>query len=107
MTAKDDSLRMKQCPLCAAAYATENFVTIEQTDEAQLVHIQCSSCGAGLLCAMANSDLGMTSIATLTDLSPSDIQRLHGKAPLTDDDVLSLHQFLHNRTNAFVRLITT
>ncbi len=97
---------LRQCPLCGGAYQGSDIVAVEQTDEAELLHLTCGQCQGALLALMTQLPFGMSSIATTTDLSAEDAQRLLDRKPFSPDDVLSFHQFIKTYTASLPELFT-
>jgi hypothetical protein len=97
---------LKQCPLCTGTYQESDIVSVDQTDEAELIHLTCGQCRGALLALMTQLPFGMSSIATTTDLSAADAQRFADRRPFSQDDVLSFHQFITVYTASLPELFT-
>lgn len=86
------------CPLCDASYNPLRARVLEERDEAHLVHIQCASCGSSIVALILSSNLGITSVGLVTDLTGDDVLRFKDELPVTADDILDFHQVLFPRS---------
>lgn len=95
---------LKQCPVCASEYEEDGTSVIEESEEAEVLHLSCRNCRVALLVCNVESPLGMSSIGTLTDLSADDTRRFRERDSFTSDDVLDLHEFLERHISTFPHL---
>lgn len=83
------------CPLCHVHYNPLQAHVIDQRADAHLLHLECQNCGSGVVAAVLNDQLGISSFGLLTDLSSDDTLRCKDDpSPVTTDDVLGLHSLL-------------
>lgn len=83
------------CPLCHVHYTPLQAQVIDQRADAHLLHLECRNCGSGVVAAVLNDQLGISSFGLLTDLSSDDVLKCKDDpSPVTIDDVLGLHAWL-------------
>jgi hypothetical protein len=100
-----DRLRlMRECPLCGGAYQEKQVEIIEENGSGHLVHITCDQCQNAILSLVVVSQIGMSSVGIVTDLSAIDARRLQKRPPVSEDVVLNFHQYL--KSNDLVKSIT-
>lgn len=97
---------LKQCPLCETQYTERSVKIIEQKAESELVHMTCIHCKHAILACIVKSRHGVSSVGMLTDLQVEDVQRLHKKSPLHDNDVLDFHTTLKHFPSTFIHLFS-
>ena len=88
------------CPSCGTHL--ENGKMLEGREEAQLSHYQCQECLHYCLALVFQSQVGVSSVVTITDLNFEDVVRLRGSDVITPDDVLNLHQMLNHKNAALL-----
>lgn len=87
---------MSQCPVCKKNYPKDQADILEQNSTAHLVHITCPSCRHAILAVVVVTQLGMSSVGMLTDLSVADVKRLRQQSDITENEVLDFHTALSN-----------
>jgi len=90
---------MNQCPVCQRQYSEREAKILEEQAGAHLVHITCPHCHNCILAVVVVSQLGMSTVGMVTDLTASDVQRLRARQPVSEDELLGFHQIL--KTNQF------
>lgn len=95
---------LRECPICGDEYLADQVVVVEVEGGNQLVHMTCARCHNALVALMVESALGMSSVGMITDLSVADMNRGREQRPITEEQVLSLHQFLQ-QTYCFETMI--
>ncbi|MBU0731781.1 hypothetical protein KKC88_02775 [Patescibacteria group bacterium] len=96
---RQEALRklISQCPICNAKNSTFNIKVLDEKEDAQLTYIRCRQCGGRLMALiMANGPI-VSSIGLITDLNEDDIIRFRDSGPVTEDDLLKLHENLKGR----------
>jgi hypothetical protein len=97
--AADDQRRVvSSCPLCTGEYASDGIQVLKDECDAQLLHLTCATCKGAMLALVVETHIGLSSIGMLTDLTQSDASRMCDKEPLTEDDVLAVHDVLAHIT---------
>ena len=94
-----------QCPLCTHEYKKEEVCILEEQGGTQLLHITCAACQHAMLTFVMTSQLGISSIGMLTDLSMQDVVRIKRVDPLDEDAVLAFHSLLQRRTSSLIHLL--
>lgn len=88
----DDGLKlMHQCPLCRQDYAKDGIALLEEKEGVSLVHLECAGCMSSVLAIVMVSQLGMSSVGVITDLSAEDARRFREREIFTQDDVLDFY----------------
>ncbi|MFH1236538.1 MAG: hypothetical protein V1685_06435 [Parcubacteria group bacterium] len=82
------------CPLCRTHYSIRDAKILEEREDSHLMHIVCRRCSSSILVLMLIGELGVSSVGMVTDLTSDDVLRFKGVLPVTDDDVLCLHEYL-------------
>ena len=82
------------CPLCETSYNPLRARVLEERDDAHLVHIQCSNCGSSIVALILSSNVGITSVGLVTDLTGDDVLHFKDVGRVTADEVLAIHQVL-------------
>lgn len=101
----ENSLKlMKQCPLCGLDYTENSYQTIDQNEESRLIHMTCPHCAHCVLAFVLQSRLGLSSIGIMTDLTAADVIRFQNREPISENEILSLHNLLENRTQEMSHL---
>ena len=80
------------CPICNARYHSAELKILEERQEAQLVYIQCRKCRSSVLAVVLASQLGVSSVGLVTDLSGDDVLKFRRQPVVSGDDVLDLHE---------------
>lgn len=87
-----ENLRIiSSCPICRARYHSGELKVLEERLDAQLVYIQCRKCQASVLAVILASQLGVSSVGLVTDLSGDDVLKFRRQPVVSGDDVLDLH----------------
>jgi hypothetical protein len=88
------------CPLCQAHYQPIFSKTIQENDEAHLLHLECHQCGSQVL-AFVRTDLpAISSIGLVTDLKSEEVKKFQEAEEIGINEVIDLH-FLLNK-NAWI-----
>lgn len=94
---------MKQCPLCKKEYEEKGINSVEEKDNVKVVHITCTDCGNAVLAMIVSSDLGVSSVGVITDLTAKDSSKFLNKEPISEDDLLNFHDLLEKRQTLFIK----
>ena len=97
---------MKQCPLCQRAYSANDISVLFTQEPVHLIHMTCGTCANAILSIVTMSDIGISSIGMMTDLTARDVVRVHSKPSFTSDDVLAWHEFLAHEPQPFGAMLT-
>lgn len=83
------------CPHCKAQYERLDTAVITQNRDAELLHVKCRSCQGSLVALLFSTGPLISSIGLVTDLSQEDVVRLQQAEPLSENDLLACHEWLH------------
>ncbi len=95
--AKKDLRIMNQCPVCNNSYEAGQDNVLEHRSGAHLVHITCPDCQNSVLAVVMVSQSGLSSVGMLTDMSASDVLRVHRRGGITEDELLNMHLLIKNK----------
>lgn len=89
------------CPLCQAHYQPFLSKTIEENDEAHLLHLECHQCGSQVL-ALVRTDLpAISSIGLVTDLISEEVKKWKEAKEIGINEVIDFHFMLKNNAPVF------
>jgi len=86
---------IRRCAMCDTSLANDDIALVDEDAGVHLFHIACSVCAHAVLSFVTVSPFGMSSVGMSTDLSAEDVNRMMGAHPITDDEMLSFHEYLH------------
>lgn len=89
-----DSTWMSTCPLCGAQYASSDAKVVSEKDGAYLLHTNCPDCGSSVISTLATTQLGLTSIGLITDLTFEDVMKFKGEETISDNELLEAYNFI-------------
>lgn len=90
---------MNHCPVCKAKYSASEDNILFKKGAANLVHITCPSCQNSVMAIITVTSFGSSSVGMVTDLKAEDVLRLYGKAAISEEELLALHQELKQSNN--------
>lgn len=85
---------MSRCVLCGANQSALLAAIVNESNQAELVHIRCSNCKGALVALIYASGTVVTSIGMVTDLTQEDIAKFQQGKNITENDILNIHQTL-------------
>lgn len=86
------------CSLCGTTFAPRSSHVLERAEEVSEVYAECGKCKASALVYVLKNDGNfVTTIGMLTDMKKDDILRFRKMQPITEDEVLRLHQILERK----------
>lgn len=89
---------VSHCPLCESQYDIAQTRVLEEQDEAQLVHITCTQCKAGVLAVIMLNQNGVSSIGLISDLQTFEVSKFKTLQAISANEVLDLHKDLRKGT---------
>lgn len=92
----DGSDVMRECPFCESEYAAESVCSLKQTEDAELAHLVCETCGHAVMVLIGVSEFGMSTLGIVTDLTVDDAKRTVEFPEISPDDVLNFHTFIRD-----------
>lgn len=87
------------CPHCAAEATQLESSVINQSEAAELVHVRCRSCQGSVVALLFSTGPIISSIGLITDLSREDAVRFQQADELSEDNLISLHEWLRQPTS--------
>ncbi len=83
------------CPLCESSYNPMEARVLGEKEDGHLLHIRCKKCWNSILALVLVSNVGVSSVGLVTDLTFEDVVRFR-EAPseVTVDDVIAVHEML-------------
>ena len=95
---------MNQCPVCQGHYSEKDAKILEEKAGVNLIHITCPHCYNHILAVVIVSQLGMSTVGMVTDLTADDVKRLYTWQSVSEDEVLDFHQILKTNQFKFINL---
>lgn len=83
------------CPLCETSYNPMEARVLGEKEDGHLLHIRCKKCWNSILALVLVSNVGVSSVGLVTDLTYEDVVKFR-EAPteVTVDDVIAVHALL-------------
>ena len=88
---------LRTCPMCRHQFDDTAVRVIEERSAMRLMHMSCGECQTAILAMVMASDLGMSTVGVLTDLSANDAERILGTDVFSEDDVLAFYSFIEQQ----------
>ena len=83
------------CPLCETNYNPMEARVLGEKEDGHLLHIRCKKCWNSILALVMVSNVGVSSVGLITDLTFEDVQKFSAhQADVTVDDVIEVHRLL-------------
>ncbi len=96
--------RPEQCPACKQPLDFIDQRIINQVKDQILTHGECGSCGSYLLLfEFGRSGAVLSAALLVTDLVADDVERFQGQPPISDNDVIAIHNWLTQQSSTPVR----
>ena len=81
----------------------EDAYTLESTDEASMIFIECARCKSSIVAVVAMSGMGIVSLGMVTDMTKEDIERFRSAPSMNSNELLELIQLLQRKDRTVVR----
>ncbi len=102
----NEGLRLiSHCPLCESRYSPLEAKVVEEREGVHLVYIKCRKCLSSVIALILSSNLGVSSVGLVTDLSFDDLIKFKDAPNITIDEVIELHQLLEKSGNDLTNFI--
>lgn len=88
------------CPSCSLTLGKGKI--LQGKGGAQLSHYTCKECAHHCISLIFRTQLGLSSVVLVTDLSFEDVRKMKDNDVISSDEVLGLHQLLKNDHAALV-----
>ncbi|NUM25272.1 MAG: hypothetical protein HUU49_01445 [Candidatus Buchananbacteria bacterium] len=93
----DNNTPITHCPVCQMRYDPLEARILDEAENSHLVHVKCHHCQSAVLAVLLTNQLGISSIGLVTDLSSDDVMKFKSVLPVSVDDVIEAHEFLHSQ----------
>lgn len=90
----DNPTLITHCPVCGLRYEPLEARVLEESQKSHLVYIKCRHCQSAILALLSASNLGISSIGLITDLSGDDVLKFKKAEAINCDDVIEVHELL-------------
>ena len=98
-----------KCPVCGYKYNLERTKIIETKQEDSqanlLVHSDCGQCKSSVVFSISINGPDVFSIGMITDLTSGDTRKFSKVNPISPDEVLDFHNFLHRFDGDLVKAL--
>ena len=93
-----DGLRLvSYCPLCESSYNPMEARVLGEKEDGHLLHIRCKKCWNSILALVLVSNVGVSSVGLVTDLTFEDVVKFREtSSDVTIDDVIQIHELLES-----------
>lgn len=101
-----------RCPICGFKYNIDQTKVIETeteevTDEARiLIHSDCGKCKSSVMFNIEIKGPEVFSVGMVTDLTHQDSRKFQNRAPISSDEVISIHEQLKEFKGSLVEALT-
>ncbi|MBT5338791.1 hypothetical protein HN858_02010 [Candidatus Falkowbacteria bacterium] len=89
-----NSKLIAECPVCKKKQFPATIKMIEETDQGQMLHIECKSCHGAVVVLLSTSEQGINLVGVLTELNSEEIIKFIHRGPLVSDDLLDFYKKL-------------
>jgi hypothetical protein len=99
-----------KCPVCGYRYNLERTKIVDtkqvENEANLLVHSDCSQCKSSVVFSISIQGPDVFSIGMITDLTSSDTKKFSAANPISTNDILDIHNFLHRFDGDLVKALT-
>ena len=99
-----------KCPVCGYKYNLERTKIIDtkqdETHANMLVHSDCGQCKSSVVFSIAINGPDVFSVGMITDLTSGDTRKFSDSYPISPNDVLDIHNFLHKFDGDLVKALS-
>lgn len=92
------------CPLCHTNFNPFKIKILEEKGDSHLLHTECQCCHSSVVILVLASELGVSSVGLVTDLTGDEVMKFKNSSEVTSDDVIEIHMEL-NRKQVFLPYI--
>lgn len=84
---------IKKCSECKASFILKSIYLVERLNDVSEIYVECRKCkSSSLIYVVKNDSDFITKIDIPTDMKKKDIIRLRKSIPITDKEMLELHE---------------
>ena len=98
-----------KCPVCGYKYnldRTKVVGTKEEDSQAHLlVHSDCGQCKSSVVFSIAINGPDIFSVGVITDLTSGDTKKFSSIKPISSNEVLAMHDFLHRFDGDLIKIL--
>lgn len=87
---------ISHCPVCGRDYKSKASKLFINDSKAKFVHFTCNYCQSHFMAMIMTIPKGMSTVGMVTDLSLKDVQKLYKLSPITVDEAIEGHKFIHS-----------
>ena len=88
---------LSACPLCKTKFNFSQVKIVAEKKDSFLIHTDCRKCRCSILTSLVKSQMGISSIGLITDLTYKDVLKFKGAKPISADDTIGVFKKLYNR----------
>ena len=90
-----DNLKIVSCcPFCSNYFSPLDAEVVEEAGNIHLLHIICRHCFGSMVILVLGSELGVSSIGLVTDLTSEEVARFKNEPAVSADEVIATHSYL-------------
>ncbi|USN53163.1 MAG: hypothetical protein H6760_03235 [Candidatus Nomurabacteria bacterium] len=93
---------LSHCPLCQAFYQPSTSRILVTSEDAHLIHLECTRCGSSVLAIIVASMVGVSSVGLLTDLTAEDVMKFRLGKEIDANDVLDVHEWVQDASGELI-----
>lgn len=87
---------ISHCPVCGRDYKSDAAKVFINQSDARFVHFTCGHCQSHFMAMVMMMPKGMSTVGMVTDLNLKDVRQLYKMSPLTIDETIEAHKFIHS-----------
>ena len=85
---------IQECPMCGARYDQMSTFVVRESESGHLLYLKCAQCLGGVVATVVEAPFGLLGSGLVTDLQYDEVEKFFSSAPVTEDDVLTVHSIL-------------
>jgi len=82
------------CPFCNTKFSIKQAKIVAETKDSFLVHSYCKKCSCSVLASLTSSQMGISSIGLVTDLTYRDVMKFRNADAISVDNILETYSYL-------------
>ena len=87
------------CPLCHTNFNPFKIKVLEEKGDSHLLHTECPCCHSSVVILVLASELGISSVGLVTDLTGDEVIKFKNFDAITSDDVIEIHHQSNQKQN--------
>jgi len=92
---------LAHCPVCHAAYPSNEVRLLGEKGTTRLFHCTCQACGNAVMAVVLENSGGISSVGLVTDLEAKDALRFQSVPVVSSDECITAHQLMEQQSQAF------